>query len=65
METKLEFLTTKEPLRAVHQHWPDEVKAKIVSESLRPGTKVNEVAQRYGLRANSLSTWRTMRGRAS
>jgi transposase len=27
---------------------------------LRLGTKVNEVAQRYGLRANSLSTWRTM-----
>jgi transposase len=39
---------------------PNEVKAKIVSEGLRPGTTVNEVAQRYGLRANSLSTWRTM-----
>ena len=60
METTLEFLTTREPVREVHRHWPDEVKAKIVSESLRPGTKVNEVAQRYGLRANSLSTWRTM-----
>ena len=60
METTLEFLTTREPGREVHRHWPDEVKAKIVSESLRPGTKVNEVAQRYGLRANSLSTWRTM-----
>jgi transposase len=60
VETTLEFLTTREPVREVHRHWPDEVKAKIVSESLRPGTKVNEVAQRYGLRANSLSTWRTM-----
>ena len=60
METTLEFLTTREPGREVHRHWPDEVKAKIVSESLRPGTKVTEVAQRYGLRANSLSTWRTM-----
>ncbi|NTG55498.1 transposase [Agrobacterium rhizogenes] len=60
MENTLEFLTTRKSGREVHRHWPDEVKAQIVSESLRPGAMVNEVAERYGLRANRLSTWRTM-----
>jgi transposase len=60
MEGTLEFLTTRKSGREVHRHWPDEAKAQIVSESLRPGAKVNEVAERFGLRANRLSTWRTM-----
>ena len=60
MESTLEFLTTRKSGREFHRHWPDEVKAQIVSESLRPGSMVNEVAERYGLRANRLSTWRTM-----
>ncbi len=44
MESTLEVLTTRKPGREVHRHWPDEVKAQIVSESLRPGAMVNEVA---------------------
>jgi len=60
MESTLEVLTTRKSGREVHRHWPDEVKAQIVSESLRPVAKVNEVAERFGLRANRLSTWRTM-----
>jgi transposase len=59
METTLEVLTTPQARREVHRQWPDEVKARIVSESLRPGVTVNEVAERHGLKANHLS-WRTL-----
>ncbi|NEH46107.1 transposase [Rhizobium leguminosarum] len=60
METTLEVLTTRKSGREVHRHWPDDVKAQIVSESLRPGAMVSEVAERHGLKPNHLSTWRTM-----
>lgn len=60
METTMEVLTTRRGRRDAHRQWPDEIKAQIVSESLRPGATVNEVAERYGLKANHLSSWRTM-----
>ena len=40
------------------RRWPDEVKARIVAESLAPGARVCDVAQKYGLIARHVSQWR-------
>jgi transposase len=43
-----------------NRKWPDEVKARIVAETLKPGVAVNDVARRHGVPANHVSSWRTL-----
>jgi transposase len=53
MDTTLQVVATLRRWREARRRWPDEIKARIVSESLRPGAIQNEVAER--LKANNLS----------
>ena len=40
--------------------WPDEVKARIVAETLVAGARVCEVADRHGVAPQYLTTWRRL-----
>ena len=59
MEAALEVLPVGGRSRR-NRKWPDEVKARVVAETLMPGATVNEVARRHGVCANHVSSWRKL-----
>ena len=60
MEATTVFLGSMPRSSDGKRHWPLELKARIVAETLIEGATVNGVVKRYGLIPSSVSDWRRM-----
>ena len=62
MEASIAALRSVEvlPVRGGRRGWPDELKARIVAETLETGATVRGVARRYGVHETQLTSWRRL-----
>lgn len=60
MDGTIEFLTDPDVGRRRCPRWPQDVKVRIVAETLVDGATENAVARRYGMRPMHSSEWRCM-----
>ena len=54
-----------EPGLRRRRFWSDDEKRRMISETLEPDASVSKVAQRHGVNANLLFTWRRQAARAA
>ena len=61
-DVRLEYVNRMEVLAGPtgRRIWPDEIKGRLVAETMVPGVSVREVAERNTLQPNRLSTWRSL-----
>ena len=50
--------------RAAPRRWPEDLKRRIVAETLEPGASVSIVARRHDVNANLVFKWRQQEARA-
>jgi len=64
---KLELLagSSEESGARRRRFWSSDEKRRMIAESLAPGASLSKVAQRYGVNANLLSTWRRQEAQAA
>jgi transposase len=46
--------------RSGNRVWSPEIKGRAVFESMKPGARVCDVAQRYGVKAQQVTAWRRL-----
>ena len=62
MQTSISTLRSVEvlPVSGGRRRWPEELKARIVAETLEAGATVRGVARRYGVHETQVSCWRRL-----